>query len=140
MDSVDVINTLVKNSVKPTADMLLVAKLLIDSKAPLTIFEIVDTLSFIEKTQITDILSSLVEYGIAKSFVDGRGVVSYEIYRSDAESDKHNHVHFYCESCHKTYCMEELPLPKTKLPRGFTVYTRSFVIKGCCPSCQPRKD
>lgn len=139
MDTLEVIKILSSNSVKPTANILLVAKLLIDSNAPLAIFEITDTLSFIAPADISEILSILSDYGIAKSFVDGRGVVSYEI-GCDEDRDKHNHVHFYCETCHKTYCIEELPLPDMKFPRGYKVKSRSFVAKGCCPSCRPRRD
>ena len=49
------------------------------------------------------------------------------------------HIHFYCERCQHSYCMEMLEVPPLRLPKGYSAHAISFVIKGICPHCQNKK-
>ena len=45
------------------------------------------------------------------------------------------HTHFYCEYCHKTFCLENIHVPVVDLPEGFAVRSINYVLKGCCAEC-----
>ena len=45
------------------------------------------------------------------------------------------HMHFYCEQCHKTYCIRSVHAPTVNLPEGFMQTGINYVIKGICADC-----
>ena len=45
------------------------------------------------------------------------------------------HSHFYCEKCHRTFCLEGTHIPVIDLPKGFTLHSINYVLKGICPEC-----
>ena len=68
---------------------------------------------------------------------DGGDGVRYELCRRshDAETDDDLHVHFYCEKCRQTYCLEHIAIPEVELPEGFQQTSVNFMVKGVCPEC-----
>lgn len=92
-----------------------------------------------DKSSIFRVLTLFLEHDVAHSFEDGRGVLNYELCRSDGACDKHDsHVHFYCESCQRSFCLESIHIHGIKLPEGFSAHSLSFVIKGECPECRKK--
>jgi Fur family ferric uptake transcriptional regulator len=47
-----------------------------------------------------------------------------------------DHVHFVCDACGKTICLEEVTVPLVKLPRGFKPSHAAMVVNGICSDCQ----
>jgi Fur family transcriptional regulator, ferric uptake regulator len=47
----------------------------------------------------------------------------------------HEHVHFKCEKCGKTMCIEGTSLPKIKLPDGYINKEANLLIQGICDKC-----
>ncbi len=45
------------------------------------------------------------------------------------------HSHFYCEKCHRTFCLEGTHIPVIDLPEGFTLHSINYVLKGICQEC-----
>jgi len=45
-----------------------------------------------------------------------------------------NHVHFTCEDCDKTYCLDQ-KLPTINLPENYTKKTISILVEGICKNC-----
>ncbi len=141
MNTTEVIDILEHKGIKPTANRILVARALAESSTPLSLLDITESLPSMDKSSVFRVLSLFLEHDVVHSFEDGRGVINYEMCRSDGECDRHdNHVHFYCEICHRSYCMEDLSLPKLVLPEGFTMHSLSFVIKGLCPKCKSKPE
>ena len=67
------------------------------------------------------------------------GILNYEVCEEEGECDHHDgHIHFYCESCHRSFCMEDIHIPSFELPEGFYPHSVSFVIKGECPECRQK--
>ena len=61
----------------------------------------------------------------------------YELCRShDEEHDDDIHVHFYCEHCRRTYCLEDTKIPPVELPGGFVMNAVNYMVKGICPACR----
>lgn len=54
-------------------------------------------------------------------------------------NDEDNHVHFYCMRCHRMFCFYDLSVPEVQLPRGYSLESVNYVIKGVCPDCAKRK-
>lgn len=136
----DIISLLENKKVKPTANRILVLKGLLSSSRPMSLSDIEDALPTMDKSSIFRVLSLFLERDIVHAFEDGRGVVNYEMCESKGSCNhKDSHIHFYCESCHRSFCMEDLHIPSFRLPEGFRPSSISFVIKGLCPECG-RKD
>lgn len=128
-----------RKGVRPTANRILVLHALCDASRPVTLADLEETLDPMDKSSIFRVLTLFLEQDIVHAFEDGRGVLNYELCASEGSCDRRDgHIHFYCESCRHSFCMEELPLPQLDLPRGFTPHSLSFVIKGECPRCRAR--
>lgn len=137
METTDLPAWLEQKGIKPTANRLLVLKALRGAIRPMCLADLEDTLGTMDKSSISRVLALLLEHNIIHSFEDGRGVLNYELCTSKGLCDQSDaHIHFYCETCHKSYCMKDIPLSSLELPEGFTPYSISFVIKGECPACK----
>ena len=102
-------NILEEHGIKATANRLLVAKALNDSPHPLR---------------------------LVHSIEGSPEGTRYEICRShDAGHDEDAHVHFLCVKCHRTICLEKIPIPLVSLPDGYIMESSSYIIKGICPDC-----
>lgn len=140
MEQTDVAAFLDNNGVKPTANRILVLKSLRASVGPVNLSSLEDKMETMDKSSIFRVLTLFLEHDIVHVFEDGRGVLNYELCTSVGKCNHNDaHVHFYCESCHQSFCMEELHIPDFKLPIGFTSHSASFVIKGECPQCRKKQ-
>lgn len=135
----DIVTLLENKKVKPTANRILVLKGLLSSHHPMSLSDIEDSLVSMDKSSIFRVLSLFLEKDIVHAFEDGRGVINYEMCESSGCCNhKDSHIHFYCESCHRSFCMEKLNIASFNLPEGFTPTSVSFVIKGICPDCKEK--
>ena len=128
-----------RHGIKPTANRLLVLKALADSKRPVTMAELEDRIDSIDKSGIFRTLSLFKENHLLHQIDDGCEGVRYELCHAKGDIDDDRHVHFHCESCHRTFCMEEIPVPTVKLPDGFLVESVNYMAKGICPECALKK-
>ena len=123
--------------VKPTANRMLVYHVLVDQHHPLSLRDLEDELVTMDRSSIFRTLTLFLKHDVIHAFEDGRGVEHYELCRHhDDEDHSASHVHFYCESCGRTYCIEQVELPQMELPAEYHVHSMSFVVKGLCPQCQ----
>lgn len=126
-----------RKKVKPTANRILVLKALKNAGKPMSIADLEDTLLTVDKSSIFRVLTLFLEHDIVHAFEDGRGVLNYELCTNEGACNLSDaHIHFYCESCRQSFCMENLLIPDFALPEGFTAHSVSFVIKGECPQCR----
>lgn len=67
----------------------------------------------------------------------GSGSTKYEICRCESSGCKveNHHIHFHCEACHRTFCIEDVKIPLVSLPEGYIVDTINYAVKGLCPEC-----
>ena len=45
------------------------------------------------------------------------------------------HIHFKCNNCGNTYCIDEHFFPPIKLPEGFKVESTVLIVRGHCKNC-----
>jgi Fur family ferric uptake transcriptional regulator len=46
------------------------------------------------------------------------------------------HAHFQCRSCGSTVCLDDVPPPRAKAPRGYRVEGAALTLRGLCPNCR----
>ena len=124
-----------EHGIKPTANRLLVLKALAESNRPVTMAELEDTIDTIDKSGIFRTLTLFNENHLLHQVDDGCEGVRYELCHAHGDVDDDRHVHFHCEVCHRTFCLEEIPVPAVALPNGFQPETVNYMIKGVCPQC-----
>lgn len=131
-----VINRLNKKGIKPTANRILVLKELMRFSAPASLTDLEKRLVNMDKSSIFRVLTLFHEHDVVHAFQDGRGTLSYELCESEGEcTHNDHHVHFFCEKCQQTYCLDHISLSQFGLPKDFVATSASFVINGICAKC-----
>ena len=130
------IETLLKeHGVKATVNRLLVAEALGNAGRPLSMMELEDMIGSVDKSGISRSLSLFKEHHLVHSIEDAAGT-RYELCLShDSRHDEDTHVHFYCEKCHRTFCLDDIHIPPVELPKGYDARTANYLLKGICPEC-----
>ncbi len=137
MDHEEVIERLTEKGIKPTANRILVYRELVKSHQPMALTDLEQRMLSLDKSSIFRVLTLFVEHDVVHTFSDGRGVLHYELCGSHGACNHNDHhLHFYCESCQQSFCLEDIPLPSVQLPEGYSPHSVSFVIKGECPDCR----
>ena len=131
-----IILLLQQHGIRPTANRIIVAKALAEEGRPLTMTELEDHIGSIDKSGIFRTLTLFKEQHLVHVLEDGEGV-RYELCHShDHSVDNDMHLHFHCERCGQTICLEDLPIPEVQLPDGYEMQSANFVLKGICPKCR----
>lgn len=123
-----------QHGVKPTPNRLLIARALEKAGSPLSLLELEARVESIDKSNIFRTLNTFRKAHLVH-VLEGE-VVRYELCHSTHEDhDDDLHVHFYCVLCHKTICLEDIPVPPVKVPQGYRPQALSYLVKGVCPQC-----
>ena len=83
-------------------------------------------------------LQTFVDKGIIHHIPTTDNSILYALCKDNCEAGHHhdNHVHFVCDVCNKTICLEEVTVPQVKLPKGFTPNHSEMVVSGICGDCK----
>lgn len=122
--------------VKVTSNRLLVARVLASSNSPMSLAEIEAELESVDKSGIFRVLKVFSDKHLIHAFTGSDGIMRYELCHSghlDVDDDRH--VHFCCEVCGRTICLEGVPVPQINLPDGYDVHEAGYILKGICPDC-----
>jgi Fur family ferric uptake transcriptional regulator len=137
MSSEDCEALLVAHDIKPTANRIVVAKTLAAAERPMSLSELEYKILSIDKSGVFRALTLFREHHLVHVIEDGGDGVRYELCHSHdghAEDDD-QHVHFYCERCHRTFCLHDTPIPAVQLPHGYHLASINYMAKGLCPEC-----
>ena len=94
----------------------------------------------IDKSGVFRALTLFKEHHLVHVIEDGGDGVRYELCHShDDHVDDDLHVHFYCEQCRRTYCLEDIKIPPVRLSDGFEMHSVNYMVKGICPHCKERR-
>lgn len=122
--------------IRPTAARIIVLKALSEEKTPVSLTELEAQLVTLDKSTISRSLAVLLEKHAIHAFEDGSGSVKYEICKNDGHCAlSSRHVHFRCELCQQTFCLEGIKVPLVDVPPGYLVDAINYVMKGVCPAC-----
>lgn len=82
------------------------------------------------------ILDRLLEEDTIHKISDVDGTVKYAIcHECSPSKHHHNHIHFSCEKCHATTCLDAVE-PVFHLPYGYQINEVNFTVSGICPNCK----
>ena len=137
MDERHCVELLEEHGVKPTANRIVVVKALASADRPLSLSELEYKILSIDKSGVFRALTLFREHHVVHVIEDGGDGVRYELCHSHHDGlDDDLHVHFYCEHCRRTFCLEEICIPEVTLPEGFMMTSVNFMVKGICPDCR----
>lgn len=125
-----------RHGVKPTANRLLIARALQEAGRPLSMTELETRLETIDKSNVFRTLTAFREAHLVHALEDAGDGVRYELCHSHSKEDDDIHVHFYCTRCHRTYCLEDTPVPPVEVPEGYEAESVSYLVRGICPECR----
>ena len=83
-------------------------------------------------------LQTFVDKGIIHQIPTTDNSVLYALCKDKCEAGHHHdeHVHFICNSCGKTICMDDVTVPAVKLPKGFKLAQAVMIVTGICNECK----
>jgi Fur family ferric uptake transcriptional regulator len=88
-----------------------------------------------DRTTFYRSFKTLEDHKIIHKIVVDEQVVRYAL--DNSVSNKNEHAHFFCNTCHALLCLEEPAPALIPLPAGFTTQETEIIIKGTCAGCKP---
>lgn len=93
-----------------------------------------------DRATIYRTLNSFLEKGIVHKVVDDGKALKFALNsRITEQSPEHahpTHVHFHCEDCEKTFCLEDIEVREIELPEGYKALHQDLLIRGTCKTCE----
>ncbi|MDE5642781.1 MAG: transcriptional repressor [Muribaculaceae bacterium] len=130
------INILKSRGLKETPNRILVLRQLRQAGQPMSLGELETSLVTLDKSSIFRVLNLFVEQEVAHAINGVDGITRYEVCTGhDHCSIDDMHPHFYCTSCQRHFCLQDIAMPSVGLPEGFEPTAMSVMIKGICPDC-----
>ena len=82
-------------------------------------------------------LQTFVDKGIIHSIPTADNSIRYALCKEDCKEGHHhdNHVHFVCDKCGNTLCLDDVTVPVIRLPRGYKSTQIQVVVNGRCKDC-----
>ena len=133
----ELIVLLESHGVKPTANRLMVAKALTETIQPLSLSELERRIQTIDKSNVFRAFTLFKEHHLVHAIEGSGDGTRYELCHSHSHhEDDDQHVHFYCEKCHRTFCLHETPIPSIDLPDDYVALSVNYMVKGICAACK----
>ena len=126
--------------IKPTAMRLLILRTMLDTNRAVSQHDLEETLQTVDKSTIFRTVMLFMEHHLVHAVDDGSGALKYAVCGDDCTcSVSDQHVHFYCEGCHRAFCFRQQAVPVVEAPEGFVLHGVNYVLKGLCPACAAKK-
>ncbi len=90
-----------------------------------------------DRVTIYRTLQTFVEKGILHTIPTPDNSVLYALCKEACTTGHHHddHVHFICDRCNVTYCLDSVVTPEVNLPLGFKPAVIDVVVTGTCKNC-----
>lgn len=122
--------------IKPTAMRLLILRTMMEMRRAVSMADLEEKLDTVDKSTIFRTLTLFLSHHLIHGVDDGSGSLKYAVCDNSCNCVVQDlHSHFYCEKCHRTFCLEGTHIPVIDLPKGFTLHSINYVLKGICPEC-----
>ena len=130
------LDKLERRDIKPTAIRLLILKNMLEVGRAVSLLDLETLLDTVDKSTISRTIALFLSHHLIHSIDDGSGSLKYAVCDNSCNCVVQDlHSHFYCEKCHRTFCLEGTHIPVIDLPKGFTLHSINYVLKGICPEC-----
>lgn len=99
--------------------------------------EIEEKLNDLDRITLYRTLKIFEQKGIIHQVVDGTNTLKYASCENQCSehNHQHDHVHFYCNDCSETYCLDNVSLPSPPQPQGYIVNDINVLYSGTCKYC-----
>lgn len=90
-----------------------------------------------DRVTIYRTLKSFLEKGLIHKVLDDAGATRYALCNDNCSeiNHQHNHIHFKCQVCDETTCLDHVHIPDVTLPGGFKMAESNYLITGTCDKC-----
>ena len=135
----EVLDILKKNQLSVTAGRKKILELFLNSPGALAHADIEkNTDAAFDRVTVYRTLQTFVDKGIIHNIPTTDNSILYALCKDNCEEGHHhdNHVHFICEKCGKTICLDDVTVPEVRLPKGFKPRHAEMVVNGICDDCR----
>jgi len=82
-------------------------------------------------------IKSFEEKGIIHKAIDGTNTPKFALCDDHCDVHDHHdsHVHFHCENCENTFCLDEVIVPSITVPKHLKANHTSMIVNGLCDKC-----
>lgn len=132
------VQKLKSRNIKPTAMRLMVLEYLVQKDEAINLADVEHHFSHSDRTTLYRTLKTFEDHGLVHEIHDLSGSTKYALCADDCSCTypEDIHIHFYCNSCKKTFCFPERAVPRINLPKNYEAVSGDFVINGVCPACK----
>lgn len=83
-------------------------------------------------------LQTFTDKGIIHTIPTADNSILYALCKDNCSQGHHHdhHVHFICDKCQQTFCLDSVVTPELKLPQGYSTNHIEVVAKGVCKKCR----
>lgn len=135
------VDILTKREIQPTAIRILVLQAMMQANRTVSLLDLENMLDTVDKSSIFRSITLFLSRHLVHSIDDGTGSLKYAVCGETCSCDVEDlHTHFHCEKCNKTFCLKNIPTPVVTMPKGFTLNSINYVLKGLCPDCAEKKE
>lgn len=92
----------------------------------------------LDRVTVYRTLQTFLEKGLIHTIPTSDNAIRYALCKSGCSEGHHHddHVHFMCDECGNTICLEKVATPEVKLPKGFRSKQVDVVVSGICKDCK----
>jgi Fur family ferric uptake transcriptional regulator len=115
-----------------------ILELFIDNEFALSQSDIENQLSHsLDRVTVYRTIKTFLEKGLIHKILSDEGSPKYALCSEECDDAEHHHehVHFKCETCGQTTCIDNIDVPKVILPSGYHYRVSNLLISGICPEC-----
>jgi Fur family transcriptional regulator, ferric uptake regulator len=94
-----------------------------------------------DRVTIYRTLQTFVDKGIIHTIPTADNSVRYALCKDECSEGHHHdhHVHFVCNECDNTFCLDDVVTPDLKMPKGYAATHVEVVVEGLCKNCNDPK-
>lgn len=135
------VDILTQREIQPTAIRILVLQAMMQANRTVSLLDLENMLDTVDKSSIFRSITLFLSRHLVHSIDDGTGSLKYAVCGETCSCDVEDlHTHFHCEKCNKTFCLKNIPTPIVTMPKGFTLNSINYVLKGICPDCAEKQE
>jgi Fur family transcriptional regulator, ferric uptake regulator len=99
--------------------------------------DIDEKLQHLDRITLYRTLKSFEDKGLIHKILDYNGNAKYALCAHECKEHDHHdeHLHFQCDECGHTYCIEDTKIPTISLPDGYSVKQARLLVNGKCNKC-----
>lgn len=92
-----------------------------------------------DRVTIYRTLQTFLERGIIHTIPTTDNTIKYAVCNEACVTTGYhhdNHVHFLCDLCGRTECLDDITIPAVVLPEGYSMKEINMIVNGICKTCK----